>query len=630
MMRIEVLGPLRVLMEGRELTTRDFRGAKPKQILQLLVVERGHTVPKDRLADLLWERGAPRNHVATLEAYVSVLRQVLAPGGPPRTSIVLTERGGYRLDTTRVQVDLDDFDRALDQASKEEPQAALETLKRALLLVRGSALEDEPYAGWARTARDAYTQRHVQALIDAGRLSLLTGDATGALALAEQAVALNPLAEAAYQVLMTAAYSLWRQDEALAAFDRCRRLLAQELGADPHDETVALHLSILRHENLAQMLPGPRRAAGPPAVTDPLPLVGRDAELQQLRTAAACAAAGRFTTAVVCGPTGVGKTRLVETLADELDLPVARNRCSDLESGFPYLALSLALRQVLPDRAGDGLPGLVDLLQRTERAQPIDEFARLRVMEQLAAELRDRPPFLLVLDDVQWADPETVTTLSYLQRRCPEARVLVVLAYDRLSSPSAALRALRPDLRIDLRELPRTTVERLGGAELHQAAGGNPAHIASWLAARARGLSETFTPEFRDRIVTACWDLGPQSFRLLCAASSLEQQTFSAELLAHLVEAREMDVADELDRLLEQDLLQVVDRDFTFRSPAIRSVLRATLSPARLSLLQQAAAGFGVTGPRRRATDRPAPEPAGRVLLPRRAADALPNGRTQQ
>ena len=623
-MRVAVLGPLQVLDERAELGVKDFRGTKPKQILQLLVIERGHTVPKERLAEGLWGEAMPRNHIATLETYVSVLRQTLQPHGSPRASVVLTERGGYRLDTDRVQIDLDEFDSAIAHAVRAEPQSALQSLKRGLSLVRGRALEDEPYADWALATRDAYTQRHVQALIDAGRLSLLTGDALGALALAKQAVGHNPLAEAGYQVLMGAAYSLWRQDEALAAFDRCRRLLADELGVDPLDETVALHLSILRHEDIAPLLPAIEVGRSSSAPPDRSPMLDRDPELKQLRSAAEQAFAGRLTVVLVRGDMGMGKTRLVETLAAELDVTVAANRCSDLESSFPYLALSLALREALPDLAANGLPGLAALLERAERAEPIDEFARLRVMESLATALSTRPPLLLVLDDVQWADPETVTTLGYLQRRCPEAKVLVVLTHDPATAPSPPLRALRPDVRVELHALSREAVEDFAGPEVYPAAGGNPSHIASWLDARARGLDEVFTPELRERIVTACWDLGPATFRLLCAASAVEQPSCTLELLSHLLEARPSDVIEQLDRLVLTRLLDEVGNGFAFRSATVRSILQGTLSPARRELLNQTAAQYGLASPRRRASDPPPAHGEGRPFALRRASDLAP------
>lgn len=238
-------------------------------------------------------------------------------------------------------------------------------------------------------------------------------------------------------------------------------------------------------------------------------------------------------------------------------------------------------------------------------------------MESLAAALPKQPPCVVVLDDVQWADAETITTLGYLQRRCPEARVLVVLTSDGAASPSQPLRAVRPDVRIDLRELSRSVVEELAGPDLYAAAGGNPSYIAGWLDARARGLAEPFPPELAERVVLTCWDLGPQAFRLLCAAAALQDRTFSADLLAHVLGADGPDVTEQVDLLYERGLLDVEDRAFTFRSPAVRSILAGTLSPVRRSLLHSAAARFAGTAPARRATDRRA---AVDELAPRRRA----------
>ncbi len=160
----------------------DFPGLKPKQVLEILVAERGQVVPKSRLADLLWSESLPQNYLATLETYVSVLRQVLEPGVRAKDSVIVTERGGYRLDVERTTVDLEEFDRIVKSAAGQQPVAALEILNTALRLVRGPVLADEPYSGWAEQLRAAYQQKHVQVLVDAGRLSLITGEATAALA----------------------------------------------------------------------------------------------------------------------------------------------------------------------------------------------------------------------------------------------------------------------------------------------------------------------------------------------------------------------------------------------------------------------------------------------------------------
>jgi DNA-binding SARP family transcriptional activator len=607
-LRISIFGSLSVTTDDRVLGPRDFSGVKPKQVLEILAIEREHAVTKGRLAEYLWGEEPPRNHLATLESYVSVLRQTLQPGVRARESVISTEHGGYRLDTERVSVDLDEFDRAVAATAGKEPHVALAGLAEALAMVRGSVLEDEPYADWARDIRSMYEQRHVQALIDAGRLCLLTGDSGSAVSYAEKAAALNPLAEPAYQVLMTAYYSTWRQDDALAAYNRCRRLLGEELGVDPLDETVALHLAILRHEDVAVLLPGDQAAppsSAPRVEPEELPLLGREDEIARIRAAADAAHAGRFTIVMITGEPGIGKTRLLDTITSALPPPLACNRCSDLESGLPYLAISLALRPVL-DQTGESMPVLDDLLQRAEAAQPFDGFARMRVLEQLARLVSSVGKLVICLDDAHWADPETIGALTYLRRRNPDAPVVVLLTANRVGLGNEALRNLQPDLRIDLGILAEEDVTPFGES-LYSVTGGHPLFIADWLRARARGLQETFSPQIRERVVTAIWDLGPQAFRLATVATVLSQP-FTIMSLAALVDAHMDEIAEELDRLTDHGLFRADAHGYRFRHVPVREILLDTLSPARRFLLQQKAA-YAEETPRRRKTDRQ-PEPA--------------------
>ena len=634
-LRVHLFGRLLVLDGTRELTARSFSGVKPKQLFELLVLERGHSVSKERLANAVWGEQLPRNYMATLETYVSVLRRSLLPGARARDSVVLTDHGGYRVDESQLDVDLDAFDALLARAATAAPLEALTTLQSALTLVRGTVLEDEPYAEWANAVRETYLQRRVQALIDAARLSLLSGDGTGAVQLAEQAVALNPLAEPAYQVLMTAAYSMWRQEDALQAFDRCRRLLGAELGVDPMDETVALHLAILRHEDVASLLAGLQPAGQRVTIsadTSSLPLLARETELAQLVGALDRARGGRLQLVLVTGDLGVGKTRLVQTFLDRhVDLPVGSNRCSDLERELPYLALSLALRPILADTGSSGLPVLDELLERIGPAEAFDRFARLRAMESLATSVTERAPFVLWLDDVQWADDETLRTLNFLQRRCERAGLLVLLTCERAALSRDPLRTLQPDLRVDLGLLPEESLRDLGHDELFAVTGGHPLFVDGWLKARARGLLEPFPPELRELVITTCWDLGPQAYRLLTVLAALEGPV-PPTLLSRLLGIQDGEVAEELDRLASAGYLTATPSEVAFRLPAVRVVLAETMSPARAYLLrQQAAAALTSGSPRRRATDASEDAPGRRVIdleqrAPSRPADRGPAG----
>ena len=604
-MRIDVWGALRVTRPDRVIGPRDFPGAKAKQLLEILIAERGHTVSKSRLADLIWPGELPRNYLATLESYVSVMRQTIEPGVRARDSVVMTERGGYRLNDEQTTLDIEEFDQLVACAAGLPPLAALTALNAALALVRGQVLEDEPYSDWAEQLRITYTQKQVQVLIDAGRLSLLSGEASAALTFAEQAVLLHPLAESAYQVLMAASYALWRQEDALRAFDRCRTLLADELGVDPMDETVALHLAILRHEDVACLMPTrPVHVAAlpsAPAPTSAVGLLGRTAELGHLEAAVTRALEGHFSLLLVVGDSGIGKTRLAEALIERVEVPVGANRCSDLETELPYVALSLALRRVLQTTANGPMPMMTELLRRADLDEPFDQFARMRMMESLATAIDEHSPFLLVLEDAQWADPETVAALGYLRRRCPTTPVAVVLTADRAAVQDVSLRRLAVDLKIDLGELSPADLAQVGDGAF-DATDGHPMFVADWLEARRQGLPEGFTPALRERVIRQVWGLGPQSYRLLTVAALLAEP-FSPALLGELVGAA-ADVVDELDLRVGDRLLTPAGECFRFRQPLVRQILAETFSGARRAHLLARAEGLtSGTLRRRRHTD---------------------------
>ena len=153
-LRVSMLGTLQVTAGGRTLDASGFPGSKPRQLLEALLCRRGHRVSKNRLAEELWGDDLPRDHAATLETYVSVLRRTLAPDLPARESVVVTERGGYRIGPVGIEVDLDEFDELVERAACAAPAAGLDLLRSALAIVRGDVLEDAAEASWpARCAR---------------------------------------------------------------------------------------------------------------------------------------------------------------------------------------------------------------------------------------------------------------------------------------------------------------------------------------------------------------------------------------------------------------------------------------------------------------------------------------------
>ncbi|MFN2176343.1 MAG: ATP-binding protein [Anaerolineales bacterium] len=195
-------------------------------------------------------------------------------------------------------------------------------------------------------------------------------------------------------------------------------------------------------------------------------LVGRETELETLRSHWEDAMQGRGQMVLISGEPGVGKTRLAEELVAWARLnraEVLRGGCYEYEATIPYLPLTEALREWVSDQPGDELqklhggiaaelsklaPEITDRLGAVKPNPPLaPDQERLRLFDNLSrfmGGLAARSGLLLYVDDLHWADQGTLSFLYFLLRRSKDERILFLGAYrevelDRAHPLSAAL-----------------------------------------------------------------------------------------------------------------------------------------------------------------------------------------------
>jgi DNA-binding SARP family transcriptional activator len=246
MFEVRLFGVTEVRTPRGTMTARDFGGVKQRHILQLLALH--GALSKAELAEHLWEGSPPAEYIATLESYVSLLRRRIDPGSPARRSVVATRTGGYALDTDRVSTDIGRFDRLLLSASGLPAATALPMLSQAVAVANAPLLADEMYPTWARDARQRHRARLVEAATRAAEHALAAGDTQHADDLASRATDLEPLAEAAWRVRMSARHAAGDRAGALRHYQSCRRALADELGIEPATGTHELFVRILQDD----------------------------------------------------------------------------------------------------------------------------------------------------------------------------------------------------------------------------------------------------------------------------------------------------------------------------------------------------------------------------------------------
>jgi DNA-binding SARP family transcriptional activator len=583
---IRIFGALEIADGERVLGPRDLGGVRPKQLLEILLAARGHLVPVDRIADLIWDAQPPDDIAASIQTFVSVLRRRLVPDRARARRLVVTEAEAYRFAANAVDLDLDRFDELLERSAREPTRLARQSLEQALSLVRGQVLEDEPYALWAQDLRGSYQGRILGAHLDAADVALAELDFAAALAHAESAIALDRFSERAQRSQMLTLYALGRTHDALNRYRAYRTLLDEELGLEPGMETRTLEGAIIRQEDVRSLLPRPIERARAEVDTHPVHLVGRSAELDMLLGALRRGVDDTFTLIQIEGTTGVGKTRLLDELHARLDgARIGRGSCTLHERNLPYVPLAAALREALAgvDLAAERSPALQQILPELALDAPKPAVDEIEVLEALVALLGGNSPVVLLLDDVHLADHRTLAALGYLRRRAAFAGAIVTTARPTGTSTGQPPHHLQADVRLQLEPLSYDDLAAAGIADLHESTGGDPRLVAEALAC---GRDATPSKTLTDALLAQCRAEGEWAYRVLVAAALLEPP-FEPQPLADLLSAEAAGLVEELERLCERRILRIDGLHFRFRNDLVRQVLLETISPARKRLLRQ-------------------------------------------
>ena len=407
-----------------------------QSLFAYLLLHRDTPVSRAQLAFRFWpdatEAGARNN----LRQLLHQLRQAL-PGAErflraDASSLQWVSAPPFGLDVATFAAALTEAGRAQRAGDATRRRACLE---RALDQCRGP-LVPACYDDWIGPERAALARRCEEASADLVALLEEQREYAAAVARVRHWLEHDPVDEEAYRWLMRLLALAGDRPAALKAFRECGKALRRELDAEPSAATVAVHERIRRAESEAGRVPA--RAASPP-----LPLVGRGVEWARLREAWDRAAAGRPSFALVGGDAGIGKTRLAEELvtwARRQGVAAAATRCYAAEGRLSLAPVAAWLRSEtlapLLDRLEDVwlvelariLPELLARRPGLPAPAPMTDYGeRLRFFEGLArAVLLAPPPLLLVIDDLQWSDRETLEWLHFLSRYDRGAALLVV------------------------------------------------------------------------------------------------------------------------------------------------------------------------------------------------------------
>jgi DNA-binding SARP family transcriptional activator len=635
-MEYRILGPLDVARPAAGPVK--IEGAKTRTLLVLLLLSRNSLLSVDRIADQLWSGSPPPSAAATIHAYVSRLRRALSGPDAADRGPLVTRKPGYLLRVAPEECDVDRFEELLRRASGARPDEAAALLREALSMWRGPALVDFADLSFAAMEADRLAELRMVAVEHLAEADLARHRHTELVPELERLVAENPLRENLTALLMTALYRAGRQTDALRAYQAAYRRLAQEIGVLPGPQLRALETAILNHDpsleapaaRIAPVPPGPRPL--PSAVVrlrGHVPLLGRDAELAQLRRAWSRLGPADCRLVAVAGEAGIGKSRLVaelvharheegaavlwgRSLARELVpyQPLVEALADHLAARSPEESAALVhaagrpLAWLLPDIAGGAPAG-------TEPAEPgARRYLMFEATAMLLAELVAPAGLVLVLEDLHLADASVLSMVEHLVRRARRGPLAVVVTFDdALAGANEPLSELLAGVgrdglleRVNLAGLAEGAVAAL----MTRVRGGSPAPAAVVRAVRRRTLGnplfveelvrdgnggdpEAMPARVRDLVAARLARLDPDLTEVLQAASLVGAE-FEADVLAGMLDRSPVTLGAVLDRAVGARLvddLSRVPRRLRFVHQVVHDAARASLTGTRVAELRR-------------------------------------------
>jgi DNA-binding SARP family transcriptional activator/predicted ATPase len=366
---ITLFGPLQVTLDGEPAS---FESDKVRALLAYLVVESEGPHRRERLAGLLWPDWPETSARNNLRHTLAVLRRTIGDheAEPPYLHVTRQE---IRFNaSSEAQADVIAFSALLQSSQPAGPQT-VEALAHAVELYQGDFLQDfslpdsPEFEEWALLTREQFRREAMEALHRLAGIQADRGEYQAALEYARRQTELDPWREEAHAQVMRALALSGRRSEALAQYQTCRRLLAEELGVEPAAHTRRLYEQIRAGQlQAAGPAPAPPARLPPFLEEEPPPLerpvfVARDRELGQLERFLDRAVAGRGQVVFVTGEAGSGKTALVQEFGQRalaagpaadprLSLVVASGNCNAYTGlGDPYLPF----REILELLTGD-------------------------------------------------------------------------------------------------------------------------------------------------------------------------------------------------------------------------------------------------------------------------------------
>lgn len=575
-----------------------FSSLQIQRLMAMLTLEPGERLPRSRIAFRLWSDSPEaqartnlrkllhqlRRGIADIERFIEIGQQSIRWRGNPAS-----------------RVDVIEFKTALG----EQDDA------RAIAVYCGDLLPD-CYDDWIIEARRRLREEASEALDRLAAAAEDSGDPPRVIARASERLKLDPCWEPAYRRLMRAHGELGNRAAAMQVYHQCAEHLDAELRVAPDPETQAVYHEVcLRSRDTS---PASR------AVIGSWPMVGREDELARIASLWQATASGRAHLLLVSGEPGIGKTRLIDEFARDIQAEgnVVRARAYEAAGRLPWGIIvewlrSQPIRSAI-ERLAPQWRGVLEILLPELRTTPlpvekskaaiIDPSFRRQLFDAVAGTLvATERPTLLIVDDLQWADTDTIQFISFLIASHPTSPVLVAgTVRDEEIDPDHALTRMQTGLcaKGNVTELQLAPLGAAATAQLvfhltgdtiepgeadrvWRDTSGLPLYLVEAARAGLTGRSSItvpLSPTVRAMIASRLDRLSPTVASVVEVAATIGQ-AFNIETLTLASQEDEVEVHNAVDELWRRRIIRERGAAYDFTHARIREVAYERISPAR-------------------------------------------------
>ena len=618
---------LRVSLLGEQAITGASSGARARSsravaLVAFLAAHAGSAQPRQRIAGLFWPDSTDAQALTNLRRELHQLRQVIAD--EPALEVATTELCWHDTGTCRVDLRVFDIEReaARAAAAAGDDEGVLVHAARAIAEYRGDFLPGM-YDDWVLEVRSEIERQCVDLCDLLGEARARRGDLTGAVEVVRRRIGLQPLEEAGYRTLMRLQADLGDRAGAVSTYHHCASVLERELGIVPDPATrQAFQRLMARADPGREMLPAAEPAAGrsgPVAAH----LVGRSRELGLLQDLWRAAAAGSRGLVLVRGSAGVGKSRLVTEVAERALLQGAVVASSQCFGTSGRLALA-PVADWLRNPAVQSAVAALDPAWRAEVGRLVpargtggraagsramaDAWQRHRFFEGIArAFLAVGRPTLLVLDNMQWCDQETLAFITFCLGLADGTPLLVAATLrDDALDEDPGLVAWTARMRATglLTELSLAPLDAAGTAHLARAISGRPLPDADtsllhattggfplYVIEAVRGTDDGRGTPLSDGDLAAVlrkrFEQVTAPAREVAGLAAAVGADFSLDLLTEASDLEADAVVEAVDELWRRRIMREFRDGYDFSHDLLRETAYAAISPPQRWLLHR-------------------------------------------